>query len=95
MKSKFRRFARALKDGDSDDTGLGGMVSRLDGARDELILRISAVHVGLTGNLNDGFIVGKVILMEINDNVRRTLGTQLALAERVQDMQTIAMYKYL
>jgi hypothetical protein len=86
-KSGIRQFAHALKSGDKDDEDLSGIVTRLSSAREELILRVSVVNVGLTGNVNDGFQVAQHVVMEINENVKRMLGTQLVLAERLKDRQ--------
>ncbi|KAL6401885.1 uncharacterized protein AUP68_14341 [Ilyonectria robusta] len=88
-KSSVQQFVKALKDGDQDDVTLGEILARLTDARGELIVRISAVHVGLTGNLDDGFTVARDIVMEINDNVSQVLGTQLLLAEWLQPRQLI------
>ena len=92
-KPALQQFAHALKDGDNDDIELAGILTRLADARGELIVRISAVHVGLTGNLNDGFTVARDVVMEINDNVRQVLGTQLVFAERLQNRQLIITCK--
>ncbi|KAM7208474.1 hypothetical protein V8F20_001155 [Naviculisporaceae sp. PSN 640] len=83
-KSKLRQFGHAVKSGDKDDKKLAGINSRLSGARQELVLRISVVHVGLTGNLQDGFQVAQRVVMEINENVKRALGTQLRIAEMLE-----------
>ncbi|KAH7140022.1 hypothetical protein B0J13DRAFT_677127 [Dactylonectria estremocensis] len=86
-KSAAQQFVKGLKDGAQDDVNLGEIMGRLADARGELIVRISAVHVGLTGNLNDGFKVARDIVMEINDNVSQVLGTQLVLAKWLQHRQ--------
>jgi hypothetical protein len=87
QKENAIRLLRALKDGDSDDITLAEILERLADARGELVVRISTVHVGLTGNLKDGFTVARDVVMEINDNVRQVLGAQLVLAERLQNRQ--------
>ncbi|KAK4214483.1 hypothetical protein QBC37DRAFT_421245 [Rhypophila decipiens] len=86
-KSKMRQFGHALRSGDKDDKKLSGILARLSGARQELIVRISVVHVGLTGNLIDGFQVAQRVVMEMNENVMRALGTPLCLAELLQARQ--------
>ncbi|KAM7217725.1 hypothetical protein V8F06_006859 [Rhypophila decipiens] len=86
-KSKLRKFGHAVRSGDKDDKKLSGILARLSGARQELIVRISVVHVGLTGNLDDGFQVAQRVVMEINENVKRGLGIQLRLAELLQARQ--------
>ncbi|KUJ16933.1 uncharacterized protein LY89DRAFT_782172 [Mollisia scopiformis] len=88
-KSGVRQFAHALKSGDKEDQELAGIVSRLSNARQELSLRVSVVNVGLTGNVNDGFQVAQQVLIETNENVRKVLGIQLMLAERLQERQLI------
>jgi len=86
-KNALRRFGHALRSGDKDDKELVGLVTRLLNAREELILRVSVVNVSLTGNVNDGFQVAQQVVMEINENVKRVLGTQLVLAQFLQDRQ--------
>ncbi|KAH7166527.1 hypothetical protein EDB81DRAFT_782400 [Dactylonectria macrodidyma] len=86
-KNAVQQFVKALKDGDQDDVTLSEILARLADARGELIVRICAVHVGVTGNLNDGFAVARDVVLEINDNVSRVLGTQLVLAEWLQHRQ--------
>lgn len=88
-KHKIRQFAHALNSGDREDKELVGILTRLSGARQELITRISVVHVGITGNLHDGFQVAQKVVMEINENVKRTLGIQLLIAERLQTRQLV------
>ncbi|KAE8440466.1 hypothetical protein EG329_007577, partial [Mollisiaceae sp. DMI_Dod_QoI] len=83
-KSAVRQFTHALNSGDKEDKELVDLVNRLSNARQELILRVSVVNVGLIGNVNDGFQVSQHVVMEINENVKRVLGTQLVLAERLQ-----------
>jgi hypothetical protein len=89
QKGNAIRLLRALKDGDNDDITLAGILERLTAARGELVVRISTVHVGLTGNLKDGFTVARDVVTEINANVRRVLGAQLVLAERLQTRQLV------
>lgn len=84
-KSKLRQFGHAIRSGDKDDKKLTDIVGQLSGARQELVLRISVVHVGLTGNLQDGFQVAQRVVMEINENVKRALGTQLRIAELLEE----------
>lgn len=76
------KLFHALKEGDKDDKKLAGIMTRLSDARGELSLRISVVHVGITGNIDDGFRVATDVVMEINDRVSQVLGRQLVLAER-------------
>ena len=88
-RNTVRQLAKALKDGDNNDIELAGILARLSNARGELSLRISAVHVGLTGNLDGGFMVFMDIVMEINDKVKQALGIQLDLAKRLRDRQLV------
>lgn len=78
------RFIHALTSGDKDDKQLGEILNRLDGARDELILRISVTLVGLVGNLKDGFRVAYDVLIETNNKVTKILGRNLVLADRLK-----------
>jgi hypothetical protein len=81
------KLFHALKEGDKDDKKLTGIMTRLSDARGELSLRISVVHVGITGNIDDGFRVATDVVMEINDRVSQVLGRQLVLAERLENRQ--------
>lgn len=86
-KHKIRQFAHALNSGDRDDKELAGILTRLSGERQELIMGISVVHVGITGNLQDGFQVAQKVVMEINETVKNALGIQLLIAQRLQVRQ--------
>jgi hypothetical protein len=85
QKKPAAQFMRALKSGDREDRELQKIFERLDRARGELILRISAAQVGLVGNLEDGFGVAFDVLTETNDKVKQVLGINLALMDRLRD----------
>ena len=74
QKEKAICLLYTLKDRDSDDIKLARILERLADARGELVVWISTVYVGLTGNLKDRFTVARDVVMEINDNVRHVLG---------------------
>jgi len=84
-KSKRRQLAHALISGDKDDNKLIALAAELSSARAELLLRVSIVNVGLIGNVHDGFQVAQRVVIDINGNVERILGTQLLLARILQD----------
>ena len=73
QKEKAIRLLRVLKDGDSDDIKLAGILERLANARGELVVRISTVHVGLTGNLKEGFTVARDVRVQVNSLLIRVL----------------------
>jgi len=77
---KVERFFRALKDGDRDDRQLRLIMGDMGAARDNLSLHIQLTHVGLTRHQNDGFQVAYDLLMEVDMNVRETLGSGLRMA---------------
>ncbi|KAI0455472.1 hypothetical protein F5B21DRAFT_190228 [Xylaria acuta] len=80
-------FFRALESGDYNDKELASLLGRLNDARQDLILRVTVTHVGLTGNVNDGFRVAYDVLTDINAKVNQVLGMNLVLAEMVQNRQ--------
>lgn len=80
----MRRFAHAVNSGDSDERSLTRILTQLDGARNELILRISVAQVGLMGSLKEGFRVNNNILMDTNRKCKMILGRELALANQVK-----------
>lgn len=83
---KIRRMMHALSAGDGEDKQLQDILSRLDRAQGDLTMRITATHVGLTGNQNEGFQVAFAVLQETNARVQQVLGINLALAEQLQAM---------
>lgn len=64
-KNKIQQSTHALDSDDRDDRELAGTLTRLSGERQELMTRISVVHIGIhvTGNLHDGFQVAQKIDM--------------------------------
>ncbi|KAF7538843.1 hypothetical protein G7054_g2574 [Neopestalotiopsis clavispora] len=83
-KSGMRQFIHAIKSGEDVEKDLVQTMTLLSSTREELIVRISLVHVGLSGNLNDGFRIASNVIVETNENVKRVLGTQLAIAQWLQ-----------
>ncbi|KAF4411587.1 hypothetical protein CGGC5_v007287 [Colletotrichum fructicola Nara gc5] len=79
------KIAHALKSGEADDKSLTDILSRLDNARSELHTRISVIHVGLSGNLQEGYRVAFNILEDTNNKVKQVLGLNLTLAERLRN----------
>ena len=63
---------------------LGEILTRLDRERGELMLSISVTHVGLTGNLRDGFHVALDTLTHMSNKVKEISGRDLVLAERLK-----------
>lgn len=86
-KSKMRNMIHALTSGDKDDEELQGILARLNHAQAELHLRISTVHVGITGNLGDGFEVAFKVVQDTNEQVRKVLRLNLQLAEQLRNRE--------
>ncbi|KAK2055214.1 hypothetical protein LY76DRAFT_550699 [Colletotrichum caudatum] len=86
-KGKARGFIHSMIWGDADDRELDSLLQRLRNARQELHTRISVAHVGLTGNLQDGYQVAFRVLTEINSKVREGIGMNLTLAERLRNRE--------
>jgi len=95
-KSKMRNMMHALTSGDKDEEELQGILTRLGHAQAQLNLRISTVHVGITGSLKDGFEVAFKVVQETNDQVRRVLGVNLLLAEQLRnrEMELVGMLSH-
>ncbi|KAJ0161925.1 hypothetical protein CTA2_5394 [Colletotrichum tanaceti] len=89
QKGKVKNYMHALTTGDADENELARRITRLDGARAELLTRISVVHVGLTGNIHDGFKVALQVLEETNASVQQVLGLNLVLATRLQNRELL------
>ncbi|PVH69642.1 hypothetical protein DL98DRAFT_522089 [Cadophora sp. DSE1049] len=83
-KHKVTKFLRALKDGDKDDKELQSLLSDMSGARETLSLRIQVIHVGLTGNQSDGFRVAYDVLVRVDANVKKVLGSGLGIARALE-----------
>ncbi|KAG7056418.1 AAA ATPase domain-containing protein [Colletotrichum scovillei] len=83
-KGSIRRFTSALKTQDADETELANISNRLANATAELGTRISVIHVGLTGNLEDGFRVMLKLLEDTNSKVFQVLGKNLTLVDRLR-----------
>lgn len=80
----LRRFVHALKSGEDDEKALAAFMHRLDGARNELILRITVAQVGLMGNMNEGFRVSAGVLLDTNRKCAKILGRELTLARHLK-----------
>ncbi|KAK1709732.1 uncharacterized protein BDZ83DRAFT_641146 [Colletotrichum acutatum] len=78
-------FFGTLKTQDADETELANITNRLSDAKAELGTRIRAIHVGLTGNLEDGFRVMLKVLEEINSKVFHVLGENLIQVDRLRN----------
>lgn len=89
QRGKVKSYMHALTTGDADENELAKRITRLDGARAELLTRISVVHVGLTGNIHDGFKVAFRVLEETNASVKQALGLNLVLATRLQNTELL------
>ncbi|KAK6213197.1 hypothetical protein QIS74_09199 [Colletotrichum tabaci] len=89
QKGKVKNYMHALTTGDAAENELAKKITRLDGARAELLTRISVVHVGLTGNIHDGFKVAFKILEETNTRVQEAIGLNLVLATRLQNRELL------
>lgn len=87
QKSRVQRFSHAWKAGDANDKALARILRRLENARSELLGRIAVIHVGLSGNLQDGYRVGLKVLEDTNVKVRQVLGLNLAFAERLHNRE--------
>ncbi|KAK1496999.1 hypothetical protein CTAM01_08011 [Colletotrichum tamarilloi] len=83
-KHPLRKLARAVRIQDADDTELANITNRLSDAKAELGTRMLVIHVGLTGNLEDGFRVMLKVLEEINSKVFHVLGENLHLIDRLR-----------
>jgi hypothetical protein len=83
-KHKSTKFLHVLKDNDKDDKELQSLMSDISGARETLSLRIQEIHVGLTGNQNDGFQVAYDVLMRVDANVKKVLGSGLRIARALE-----------
>lgn len=81
-RSAMRRFAHAINSGDRDGKSLTRILTELDRARNELILRISVAQVGLMGNLQEGFRGNSNVLMDTNRKCKMILGWELTLANQ-------------
>ncbi|CAM1501758.1 Fc.00g037420.m01.CDS01 [Cosmosporella sp. VM-42] len=84
-KAKLRQMTHTILSGDREEKELVGLINRLSNARQSLILRVSVVHVGLTGTADDGFMVARDTVLEVNKKMERVLGTQLLLAKIIQE----------
>ncbi|KAK3897922.1 hypothetical protein C8A05DRAFT_47622 [Staphylotrichum tortipilum] len=87
QKRSIPQLIHSLKSGDKEDKQLADILDRLDRARDLLILQVSVAQVGVMGNLEKGFSVAFGILMDTNKKVNEVLGTNLVLAERLQNRE--------
>ncbi|KAK3301806.1 uncharacterized protein B0T15DRAFT_578059 [Chaetomium strumarium] len=85
QKRSISQLIHSLKSGDKDDKQLAGILDRLDRGRNTLVLQISVAQVGVMGNLEEGFYVAVDILKDTNNKVNAVLGTNLVLAERLQN----------
>ncbi|UQC87345.1 uncharacterized protein CLUP02_12849 [Colletotrichum lupini] len=83
-KHPLRKLARAVRIQDADDTELANITNRLSDAKAELGTRMLVIHIGLTGNLEDGFRVMLKVLEEINSKVFHVLGENLHLIDRLR-----------
>lgn len=81
-------FLHALKIGNDEEKGLESILVRLDRTRDDLILQICITHVGLVGNIEDGFRVVRDVLTETNNHVKRLVARNLTLMDRVGNRPT-------
>jgi hypothetical protein len=87
QKRSITQLIHSIKSGDKEDKQLADILDRLDRARDLLVLRVSVAQVGVMGNLKDGFRVACGVLMDTNKKVNEVLGTNLVLAERLQNRE--------
>jgi hypothetical protein len=85
QKRSIPQLIHSMKSGDKEDKQLAGILNRLDRARDLLVLQVSVAQVGVMGNLEEGFCVAFDMLMDTNKKVNAVLGTNLVLAERLQN----------
>lgn len=83
-KGPVRSFFSTLKTQDADETELANISNRLANATAELGTRISVIHVGLTGNLEDGFRVMLKLLEDTNSKVFQVLGINLTLVDQLR-----------
>ncbi|OIW35572.1 hypothetical protein CONLIGDRAFT_676487 [Coniochaeta ligniaria NRRL 30616] len=86
-KGKLREYVAELISGSEKERQLAAIMTRMAHARGELLVRISSVHVGLTGGLSDGFQVAFAVLSETNAKVNEVLGLNLILAERLRNRE--------
>jgi hypothetical protein len=86
-KRSIPQLIHSLKSGDKEDKQLADILDRLDRARDQLVLQVSIALVGAMGNLEEGFSVAFGMLMDTNKKVNAVLGTNLVLAERLQNRE--------
>lgn len=87
QKRSIPQLIHSLKSGDKEDKQLADILDRLDRARDLLVLQISVAQVGVMWNLEKGFYVAFGMLMDTNKKVNAVLGTNLVLAERLQNRE--------
>jgi chromosome segregation ATPase len=87
QKRSIPQLIHSLKAGDKEDKQLADILGRLDRARDLLALQVSVAQVGVVGNLKEGFSVAFGMLMDTNKKVNAVLGTNLVLAERLQNRE--------
>ena len=87
QKRSVPQLIHSLKAGDKEDKQLADILGRLDRARDLLVLQVSVAQVGVMGNLEEGFSVAFDMLMDTNKKVNAVLGTNLVLAEQLQNRE--------
>ncbi len=87
QKRSIPQLIHSLKSGDKEDKQVADILDRLDRARDLLVLQVSVAQVGVMGNLEEGFSVAFGMLMDTNKKVNAVLGTNLVLAERLQNRE--------
>ncbi|KAK8026536.1 hypothetical protein PG991_003592 [Apiospora marii] len=78
-----QQYLHALTSGNDDDKELAAILSRLDGARAELMLCVQVAGVGLVGDLEKGFRVMATTLDEVNSRVEAALEFKLELFQIV------------
>lgn len=84
-KGPVRSFFSTLKTQDADETELANISKRLANATAELGTRISVIHVGLTGNLEDGFRITLKLLGDINAKLFQVLGINFTLVDQLRE----------
>ncbi|KAL7789092.1 hypothetical protein V8C37DRAFT_386633 [Trichoderma ceciliae] len=78
-----------LKDGDHKDRQLTDIHDRFDKALQQIALQVSAVTIGLSGSLEEGYSVAFNVLSDTNTKVKQVFGVNLALMDFLQERQMV------
>ncbi|GAB1312494.1 hypothetical protein MFIFM68171_02704 [Madurella fahalii] len=83
--SRHRIEPRELQPRDHEYNHLEAMLGQLRDARKTLESSMTAAHVGLQGNSQDGFQVSRQRLVDANERIRKVFGVDTFVFTRLQD----------